>query len=193
LEIAPGIDASEWTKLDLSRTDSSDWKRAIEILRTRIEARYLGPVDRLIEDEENLPPWKRRYGFIVLAIDCLLIETLESFIEGKIDTKKSSRQMFINFLTSREHFKTDFGKGLAIRFYKQVRCGILHQAETRKCLLRVIGPLVQYRGEQMILNRAAFHSRLKLEFEAYLNDIAEGTDPVLCSNLKEKMNHICTN
>ena len=86
MEIAPGIDASEWTKLDLSRTDSSDWKRAIEILRTRIEARYLGPVDRLIEDEENLPPWKRRYGFIVLAIDCLLIETLESFIEGKIDT-----------------------------------------------------------------------------------------------------------
>ena len=41
MEIAPGIDASEWRKLDLTRMDSRDWPRAIEILRKRIEARYL--------------------------------------------------------------------------------------------------------------------------------------------------------
>jgi len=50
-----GIDATEWTKLELSKDDCGDWTRAIEIVRIRFEARYFEPVDRLIEHEKNIP------------------------------------------------------------------------------------------------------------------------------------------
>ena len=193
MEIAPGVDAKQWTKLDLSKGDSTAWKKAIEILRKRIEERYLEPVDRLIESEESRPPQRRRYGFVVLAIDCLLIETLQAFFEGKIDTKRDSGPMFVKFLTSRELFKTDFSKDLAGRFYAQIRCGILHQGETRKARLSSVGKLIRSNGDEMVLNRTEFHSRLKREFEAYLNGLSEGTDAKLRSNLRKKMDHICTN
>ena len=138
-------------------------------------------------------PRMPRYGFIVLAIDCLLIEALQAFIEGRTDTRGHSGEMFLRFLTSREQFKKDFDKEFAGRFYEQIRCGILHQAETRKWRVWAFGPLLQDSGDQVILNRTEFHSRLKREFDTYLSDLRKGNDPKLRSNLKTKMNHICTN
>src|SRR5258708_33543390 len=57
------------------------WDKAVDILAARIRDRYIGTVDCLIATEENKPASKRRFGFAVLAIDCLLIETLSAFIE----------------------------------------------------------------------------------------------------------------
>ena len=84
--IAPGVTSDEYKKLNLNDNDSSDWKNAIAIFNARISSRYLEPVDLLIRDDENRRPIDRRYGFSILGIDCLLIETLQSFREGLTDT-----------------------------------------------------------------------------------------------------------
>ncbi len=72
----------------------------------------------------------RRFGFTILAVDCLVIETLEAFIEGLEDTEGKSRATFCKFLRSRPLFAAEFTtEDLAEQFYYQFRCGILHQAE----------------------------------------------------------------
>jgi len=67
-------------------------------------------------------------GFAMMAISCLMIEALESFIQGWSSSAGRSEKAFGLFFDRfdafsafREH-KSDF--------YRHVRCGILHQAET---------------------------------------------------------------
>ena len=61
-----------------------------------------------------------------MAIDCLLIETLQSFRDGLTNTKNKSKKMFERFLTSSESFREHFSKDEAVSFYYDFRCGILH-------------------------------------------------------------------
>ena len=56
MNIAPGIDSTEWRSLDLGSSDSPDWCRAVEILERRICERFLGPVDCLIAADEARQP-----------------------------------------------------------------------------------------------------------------------------------------
>ena len=67
MHIAPGTHRDEWLKLELDDAASRDWNRAIEIFATRIQSRYLEPVDLLIEADESRPPIDRRYGFRVFS------------------------------------------------------------------------------------------------------------------------------
>jgi len=193
LKIAPNVDASEWKKLDLTSEQGADWTRAIEIFRERIETRYLQPVDLLVGLDENRLAPERRFGFTVLAIDCLLVETLQAFTEGRTNTERVSRSIFVTFLTTRRLFRHFFDAALAERFYKEIRCGILHQAETTgNTRIWSVGPLVQIDGQKLILNRSEFHKRLRGEFDTYVSDLAGGADKKLRTNFRAKMDYICS-
>jgi hypothetical protein len=66
----------------------------------------------------------------MMAVSCLMIEALECFRQGWIDTKERGKgaQAFRLFFDTAEPLK-EF-RGYAPAFYTHVRCGILHQAET---------------------------------------------------------------
>ena len=53
----------------------------------RFDERYFLPVERS----------NNKHGFTVMAIACLIIETLESFYQGIADTKGASKKMFREF------------------------------------------------------------------------------------------------
>ena len=157
MDIAPGYTDKDWNKLDLDNENSSDWCKAIQILNARIKGRYLDPVDKLIELDKKRAAKDRRFGFTILAIDCLLIETLQAFIDGVENTWNQSKKMFVNFLTGRSSFLKHFNEKSACRFYKDVRCGILHQAETRSgWLIWSMGPLLKSRILKQELTAPSF-------------------------------------
>ena len=83
----------EWLKLELDNASSPAWNRAIEIFSIRIHYRYIEPVDLLIKADENRTPIERKFGFSIMAIDCLLIETLQSFRDGLTDTKANQKNV----------------------------------------------------------------------------------------------------
>ena len=128
MQIAPGVQAADWQALKLDDPTSAHWADAVQILEGRIHERYIEPIDHLISAEESRPAIERRFGFTVLAVDCLLIETLGAFLDGLKDTDRKSEATFCKFLTTRSLFVGDFTKDLAKRFYEEFRCGILHQA-----------------------------------------------------------------
>jgi hypothetical protein len=192
MQIAPGVDASVWHGLKLDDRASADWEKAVDILAARIRDRYIEPVDFLIAAEESKPASERRFGFTVLAIDCLLIETLGAFIEGLEDTDRKSQRVFRTFLRTRKQFAAEFTTDdIADKFYKQFRCGILHQAESAgDSKVWSIGPLLRVDGDAITVNRNKFHDCFKTEFQSYLAELRDSKNSTLRNNFRKKMNFI---
>jgi len=192
MQIAPGVDAATWQGLKLDSPDDADWATATDILAARIHDRYIEPVDFLIASEENKPPSERRFGFTVLAIDCLLVETLGAFIEGLEDTDGKSKKTFCTYLKSRKEFAAEFTTDdLAMKFYEQFRCGILHQAESGgESKVWSVGPLLRVDGNAITVNRNKFHDCLKAEFQSYLCELRDPKNVTLRKNFRKKMDFI---
>jgi hypothetical protein len=199
MEIAKGINSDKWHQLDLSTNESEDWKKAIEIFSKRIKDRYVEPIDILIDQEKDKKAIDRKFGFTILAIDCMLVETLQAFYEGLPNTKNISKKTFTNFLLKSENFKSDFtqkinGQSRADKFYYDFRCGILHQAETGEGgKIWSIGDMVWEYENELIINRTEFHERLKKEIEGYIDKIENGDDSELRKNFVKKMDYISKN
>lgn len=119
----------EYMFLELSpySTNSNSWRRAIDIFEDRIEGRYLKVLSNLMY-QNNL----MRDGFVIMAVNCLLLETLLQFKMGWDETPSGqNKRSYTIFL--KEAFPTVFKTNKsAEKFYTDIRCGILHSAQTKK-------------------------------------------------------------
>jgi hypothetical protein len=177
---------SESTKLSSSTTvaqyrklEAAGDREAIgNFFIERFDERYFRPV------EDSLS----KHGFTVLAVACLVIETLESFYQGRLDTKKASAQMFRDFLARDTPLKVLAGEN--DWFYKDIRCGILHQSESRGGwrILRA-GPLLDAKAKA--INATAILRTLRSEVRQYAQWIQK--DEELWKNFCKKMGGVCAN
>lgn len=176
---------SDLTKLSSSTTvaryrelEASNSREEIgKFLIERFDERYFRP----IEDSPS------RHGFAALAISCLVIETLESFYQGRPDTRNASAQMFREFF-GRDTPLKPLGEG--DWFYRDIRCGILHQSESRGgWKVRQKGKLVD--SKEKAINASAILRSLKRAVAQYAENIR--TDDELWKNLKKKMHAVCSN
>ena len=186
--ISKNYTIDHWKALTFS--NEADWKEAINIFRDRVETRFLEFI-RLIERHEHS-------GFVIVALDCLLIETLQQFYEGVRETPEGkSKDYFVEFLT-KTSFGKFFDKSLATMFYKRIRNGILHQAEIKGSSRIRIGekvPLVKLSkdGNGLIINRKLFHNQLVEECKNYVSRLRENSPPDmdLRNKFRKKMDYIC--
>ena len=89
LLISPKYRVNDW----VNARDSDNWDEMVKIFRDRAESRYLKPV-RLISNNNELGEFS---GFSILAIDCLIIETLNQFYNGHDETVGEHRNAFWKF------------------------------------------------------------------------------------------------
>lgn len=199
-KISPNYFASKWKGLDLSKKDSADWAIAVDIFEDRINGRFLKQVDELTSNrDKNVRAFS---GFVIIAIDCLLIETLEQFYRGKKRTgKDKDDQMFHDFFqrsAELKHFFDTIDKSRI--FYSQIRCGILHQAQTKKqstIHIKSGTPALSWiditdNQKGISINRNKFHKAVKNVFTQYLSDLRKGKDFNLRQKMQRKMNFIAT-
>ena len=194
MEIAKGIHSHSYQQLDLSDYNNLDWEIAIDILDKRLTERYIEPVEILRMAEKDKPPSEKKFGFTIMAINCLLIETVQSFYEGVIDSSRLSKALFKNFLLNRENFKVHFpNQADAKFFYENYRCGILHQAQTFKgARIWTVGQLINRTGQEVVINRDLFYQALVKEKDLYINLLRGRNDTVLLANFKKKMDFIAS-
>jgi hypothetical protein len=119
--------------------DPAMWKYVFnEYFKARLKLRYLEPIQAIQENGTF-----QGEGFSIVAIQCTLIEFLQSTVQG-ISYKylgrdgklgpfeySSSSEIFKTFLTTQAPFSAEFTDDLAIDFYINVRCGLLHEARTK--------------------------------------------------------------
>lgn len=90
----------------------------------RLYSRYLKPFQFPNSNYQQ----QYKNSFAIMANCCLLIETLQSFKSGWKTTNRKSEQAFKDFFLSEPNFSIFRTRETA--FYKNIRCGILHQGET---------------------------------------------------------------
>lgn len=196
-EIAPGYSVGAWKRLgfDEAAHDSEAVVEAIKILDTRIRSRFLNPIQCLIDSEKD----KKRatFGFAILALDFLLIETIQGFKEGRLNHLGHSRKLFVAFLGAWEAFASCLTPNanamtLAGQIYDQGRCALHHTGSTDRIRVMKSGLMfVFYPDGRIEINRSLLHRKLTEAFEAYLAELKIAGNAKLRKNLKAKMDHIC--
>jgi hypothetical protein len=122
--------------------DTKPWEKAAkDYFEARLVSRYLTPIKTLQQSGSQ-----RGEGFSIVAVQCSLIEFLESTVQGTsyryVPPKgvpplgqyeySNSGEIFVSFLVNRPPFKNDFTtQDVARDFYEGVRCGLLHEARTK--------------------------------------------------------------
>lgn len=185
MEIAPGFTDTEWQKLTFS--DTKDWTTAYGVFSSRINERFLKPISALLKF--------KRSGFAILALDSLLIETLQQFVEGVDETPRYKGKVYFQTFLKRPAFQNLFDDFSAELFYKTVRCGILHKAELKgTSLVRRDFPVavqLSQSGDGLEINPVKFHALVKQAIDDYLTELKSGNNSLLRKKFLTKMRFIC--
>jgi hypothetical protein len=131
---------ADWQALRprLQQRDDGAWKDAHrDFFVERLKRRYLDPI-AVLQENGTLSG----EGFSIVAIQCSLIEFLESTRQGKSYRRPTRAQpldqyeystsgdMFRAFLYQRPPFSNTFTEASSEDFYANVRCALLHEAQT---------------------------------------------------------------
>ncbi|MBI5237594.1 MAG: hypothetical protein HY887_04145 [Deltaproteobacteria bacterium] len=138
---------------------------------------------------------KTKHGFCTMAVSCLLIEALESFRQGWPNTDGKSKAAFSSFFSRCSEQGSELGvfSKHSKDFYINVRCGILHQAETTNgWLIHRKGPL--FDPAKKIINATKFHKELGACLQSYCDKLkCSDWDDEVCKNLRKKMVRVIKN
>jgi hypothetical protein len=185
LRISPRYTSLDWQALDSS--DPKDWFKAADIIKDRLGGRFLWFASNCLRAKYS--------GFVVLAVDCLLAETIQQFKDGITNGHGRSEEMVKRFLEG-TRFQPDFDADARKAFYRDIRCGLLHQAEAKRMwLIRRKQPALLQKianGRGYIVDVERFHAGLTGSLDDYLKLLTEPTKSLLRSNLWKKMDQICS-
>ncbi|MBC3767463.1 hypothetical protein [Neptunicella marina] len=160
VELSLAVSSEDWD----SFKDGKDKTSILTFLRHRYEERYFEPFS--CNDS--------KHGFSMMAISCLMIESFVSLENGWKKTNKPGSEVFESFFSNSKYLK-EF-TGIGGEFYKNIRCGILHQAETTGgWRIRRDHGLPLLCKTNKIIHATKFINALKKEFDYFLETL-EGLD-----------------
>jgi hypothetical protein len=177
------------------------WERAFTAIERRFALRFIEPTKALLaidaQDDGALPEGR---GFAILALDCLLIETLFGYRRGGRTRIGETSDAFEDFLREESTVRDD--PKLAARipaFVRAVRNGVLHDGETREGWIvwkgSESGPLAEPLADgRAVLYRDALHANVRRRIEGYFAALRtpigpEGRD--LRAKFKDRIDQLC--
>lgn len=174
----------------LKKKDEKDKKTLMSIIEHRLSRRFLKVIDKA--DKNDLS------SFLSMAICCFLIETLECFYQGLENTepKGEGLRVFTSFF-KREESNFPGLHAKSSDFYYNVRCGLLHQAETKSgWFLNKNGKLLEIADGEKKINGELFYKATKKAIENYLvlldNSYFDSADKIWEFAFK-KLDDVCKN
>jgi len=131
-------------------------------------------------------------GFSIMANCCLCIETIQSFKNGWKETPRGNgNAAFECFFKDSDNFGLKLFVG--INFYKNIRCGILHQGETTGgWRVRRDGELLDI--ENNTINSILFLNEIKRALRSYTDKLESSEwDSKIWNNCRKKIKNIINN
>lgn len=203
IHIAGSLTTEDWKKFRTSLTPGGDqaiWEKVfVDYFHGRLSSRYLDPI-KILQDNGTF----QGEGFSIIAIQCSLIEFLESTVQGKSYRLVKgatplgpyeycrSGDMFESFLLNRTPFNNEFNETTAHDFYEGVRCGLLHEARTKNGWViwaKHGGRIIEITGAQKVVYRDDFQKAL-LDFVAWYKTVL-AVDPVIQEAFIRKFDSLC--
>lgn len=216
IKISPNYYQKDWRELNLESNDKDAWAKAIEIFKDRIDGRYLKQIAVLdTNPDKSIGLFS---GFAIMSLACLLIETLEQFWNGNIETSRKSKTSskkenmnnlpnditcdslaFYSFFQRSETLKVFFDTPeKADIFYTQIRCGLLHQGQTkRKSLIHIRSdePMLKWINpddikEGLSINRRKLVNEIISLYNKYIKILENSNLNFKTKVFKKKMKYI---
>lgn len=163
------------------------WEKAYNHFYERIESRFLNPIKWILEKQKDIGE-----GFSIVALQCILIEFLESLYQGLVYTTSKkpkpfeyneSRNLFLDFLQKHKPFSKYFiTKKSAAVFYDNIRCGLLHEGRTKESSTintgRQKGPIIEIKDDKrnLIVYRDKFYDGIITYIDTYKRELLESKD-----------------
>ncbi|NKL18478.1 hypothetical protein [Rhizobium leguminosarum] len=152
------------------------WEAAIgRCLDTRLKLRYFDPIEAITASRKL-----KGEGFLILTIQCSILEFLASLRRGwnyrqgagwGIDFEYGgSKRLYVEFLCQNPPFSDWFPtEERAEDFYKNIRCGLVHEAQTKDGWVVKAGssqhPLIDFNAK--IVNRDEFGRAINIYLADY--------------------------
>ena len=94
LRIAGNLTIKDWEDLEKKLDQNNDelWSLAFHFFEERIRTRYFNPINAILDLKLN-----KGEGFAVVNLQCSLIETIESFINGWVYNNDNSTGISIGW------------------------------------------------------------------------------------------------
>lgn len=181
-KLSNGTTVAEYRALVANRNRS----KIAEMIQQRFTERYLDPVTERSSTA--------MHGFTMLAVCCLMVEALEAFCQGVDETPSPNRKAFQDFFNRYDDFAEL--RPLVRQFYKGVRCGILHQAETTKRwrVHKRPGALVSTHGQINWISAAEFARRMRNVLDEYCEKLkGDDWDSKVWRSARSKLKAVCKN
>lgn len=185
INISPKYSRDDYLHLNLTINSSeADWGKAIDIFKDRIVGRYFEQIDILSNDINA-------NGFTIMALNCLLIEALFQFRDGKDETPGKNSKAYPRFLV--EEFPHIFDTLSADLFYRSIRCGILHSAQTKEGarLSDDDSFVVKLDSNDLVVSVVRITNQIKNYFNTYVNKLRDPNQITIRTNFVKKMRFIC--
>ena len=183
--ISPNYKKEQYLGLEVSiNSDDETFNKAIEMFKDRIIGRFLEQIDSLKKD-------CCKNGFSIMALECLLVETFAQFYHGYDNTKNVSKKVYKNFLKKMLRCFNDDQATEA--FYDRIRCGVLHQAQTKlnSGLTCKKENTIYYQDDFLLVDVELFVNEMNNYFDNYCNLLKDRTQIQIRENFIKKMNFIC--
>src|SRR5579872_2065741 len=105
MDICRGFSAEEWRdelQPKLTGVEEEAWTKAIDVFERRLRERFLRPIEIMLETDTS-PNGEAPIvpGFAIMALCCLLIDTLQSFYNGGRTSEATTRAFKDFFKNSR--------------------------------------------------------------------------------------------
>ena len=184
--ISPKFRKSDFLNLDLqSESSNSDWITAVDIFNDRIDGRFIAPIN-ILRNNASVN------GFVIMAIDCLLIDTFYQFENGLDENFNCNKRNYCSFLY--KNFQSLFAaSGRAEEFYTKIRCGILHSAQTKTngILTTDRQSPIEFQNGVLYVSVESFTDCLIQYFNEYKQKLLNFENQKLRENFIKKMDFIC--
>ncbi|RTY91194.1 hypothetical protein EKM01_09185 [Flavobacterium sp. RSP46] len=132
-------------------------------------------------------------GFSIMTNCSLLIETIIAFLQGDNQTSTYGDEAFNRFFIKAKSYNNSLSIFENQKFYKNIRCGLLHQGETYG------GFKIQREGKlfnqsKKIINAKLFCDEINIFLKSYQNElITSDWDSEVWDNCRAKLRHIIKN
>ncbi|MCQ4936336.1 hypothetical protein [Anaerotignum propionicum] len=143
------------------------FQKICSVMKKRVNDHYISPIKTFLNAtcSHEHREW---YGFIVMGINCILIEFYYEMIYG-YDQSSDGGEVSVAYKIVLPQLDNEITEDKAKIFYKGIRCGIIHQGHTKKqtAITFEYDKIIEKNGPYYLCNPQTLFEALKKLYNSY--------------------------
>lgn len=166
------------------------------VMKERVEDNYASPMRTFLR-YTGTQDHREQHGFIIMGINCILIEFYYEMSNGYDQTTSNGGTVQLAYTTILPQLDNAITIDEAIIFYKGVRCGIIHQGQTKEdtAITFEYNKIIEKNGPYYLCNPQILFDKLQELYKKYWEVLSikkynEAESELLVGKMKLILDHI---